>query len=427
MLLAGKRLYAFALAVVALLCLLAPAALAANKPLVVTFDPVVADSGVTLKGSVLGDDGARVTESGFYYGVSRTNLESRAAANLPYELETVVKDLEPSTTYYVQAFAKSAGGEGLGEVVSFKTPDKIAGISEADTWADRIKAEYGISIFYKTFRTEWNNLLTYKPVEKEADAVAGMKMIYEGLSRYPKGFFAKIKLQYIALATEIKPKDPPKGTNLSVGSTNGNIHQTSLVLLVTVKEAVLHHELFHAFEKAFDLRFGSWDRANVRTKLYEDDNMTKSYDLLLPGFLSRYAMIESGEDRAELFMYLMSDSLREQLLDTAAHDSYLRDKIKRITSVLEKNLGKLAEGAKWSASAEAALRAAPKKLGTVYASSGAKLYDAPDSQAFSPAKEAPPGAQLDIVQSGSRWYKVLLDGQPYYIPASSVTTTRPDA
>lgn len=422
MLLAGKRLYAFALAVVALLCLLAPAALAANKPLVVTFDPVVADSGVTLKGSVLGDDGARVTESGFYYGVSRTNLESRAAANLPYELETVVKDLEPSTTYYVQAFAKSAGGEGLGEVVSFKTPDKIAGISEADTWADKLKADFGIQIYYKVKRTEWNHLLTYKLVEREADAVAGMKMIYEGLSKYPKGFISKLKLKYIALASEIKPKN---GEN-TMGVAYGNVYQTSLLILATTKESVLHHELFHTFEYAFDLRFGDWDKANVQPKLYDED-LTKGYDMLLPGFITRYAMTTPREDRADLFMYLMSDSLREQLLDTAAHDSYLRDKIKRITSVLEKNLGKLAEGAKWSASAEAALRAAPKKLGTVYASSGAKLYDAPDSQAFSPAKEAPPGAQLDIVQSGSRWYKVLLDGQPYYIPASSVTTTRPDA
>jgi hypothetical protein len=280
-------------------------------------------------------------------------------------------------------------------------------------YLDKIKSEFGLQVHYKNKRSEWNHLLSYKLVRSDAEALTGLKLIYNGLSRYPSGFIGKLKLNYIALGGEISTKDGVAATGVALG----NPQQTMLLIQATTKESVMHHELFHAFEYAFGLRFADWDKANVKSDLYDED-LKKNYDLLPPGFITRYSLSMPEEDRAELFMYMMTDSLKDQLVDTAGHDGYLKDKIRRLNNTLETNLGKIAQGSRWSATAAAATAASPKTLKTVAAAPGAKFYEGPDSGEFSAVADAPQGAAFGVVQTGARWLKVFHEGGAYYMLAA---------
>ncbi len=412
----GKRVFAALTAAILLLAVFSSFALA-EAPNIVTLDPVVTGSSALLKSLVLSNGGQPITESGFYYGTSRAALSQRVQAQYPDAPEYTLTPLTPGTTYYYQAYAVNASGESVGEVVQFKagpsaTAKPAGPPSDIQGYIDRIQSEFGIQIHYKTKRPEWNNELSYTLVSSDAEALSGLKIIYAALSRYPNGFIEKLNLRYIALASEIARND---GT-AALGANRSNSQQSLMLIKATTTEATVHHELFHAFEAAFGLRFADWDKANIRSGLYDEDLRT-NYDLIPPGFIERHSLLLPEEDRADLFMYMMTDSLKGELLDAAGHDKYLKDKIRRLNNSLSTNLGKAAQNAKWSATAAAAAGATPKTMGTVVPAAGAKLYDGPDTQIFSAVMGAP-AAELSVVQSGSRWLKVLYGADAYYMLAS---------
>ncbi len=420
--LSGKRVSMVLAAAILVLAVFSPFALA-EAPMVATLDAVVTGSGALLKSLVLGSGGQPITESGFYYGTSRASLNQKVQAQNPDSPEYMLTSLVPGTTYYYQAYAVNASGESVGEVVSFKAgptatarptdqPNDIQG------YLDKIMNEFGMQIHYKTKRPEWNDRVSYTLTTSDAETLTGLKLIYNALARYPNGFLGKLKLKYIALAGTITTKDGATATGVALGNTQ----QTMLLLQATTKESVVHHELFHTFEYAFGLRFADWDKANVISGLYDDD-LNKNYDMVPPGFITRYALTIPEEDRADLFMYMMTDNLKDQLFDTAAHDKYLQDKIRRLNNTLETNLGRIAQNSVWSQSAASAAKAAPKVLKTVVPISGAKLYSGPDTQIF-PAVMDAPATDLSVVQTGGRWLKVLYGNEAYYMLAAEASDSQ---
>ncbi len=417
----GKRVSMVLAAVILLLAVFSPFALA-EAPMVATLDAVVTGSGALLKSLVLSSGGQPITESGFYYGTSRTALNQKVQAANPESPEYTLTTLVPGTTYYYQAYAVNASGESVGEVVSFKagptaTARPAGQPTDIQGYLDRIMDEFGMQVHYKTKRPEWNDRVSYTLTSSDSETLTGLKLIYNALARYPSGFLGRLKLKYIALAGAITTKNGEAATGVALGNTQ----QTMLLIQASTKESVIHHEIFHAFEYAFGLRFADWDKANVKSGLY-DESGSRNYDLTPPGFITRYALTMPEEDRADLFMYMMTGSLKDQLIDTAGHDKYLQDKIRRLNNTLETNIGRIAQGSVWSATAAEAARATPKTLRTVVPASGAKLYDGPDTQVFSAVMDAP-ATELSVVQTGGRWLKVLYGNEAYYMLASEVNSS----
>jgi hypothetical protein len=102
----------------------------------------------------------------------------------------------------------------------------------------------------------------------------------------------------------------------------------------TFWRAVLHHELFHLFDRGqFDAV--AWAALNPygfrydRTQaLVRDPGVSFGIDPTLFGFVSRYSMFNEREDRAEIFAWLVLD--QASVARASARDRHLAAKVTRL-------------------------------------------------------------------------------------------------
>ena len=85
----------------------------------------------TFNGRITSDGSTPITSRGFYYGtdpnvVQNGTRQEVTGDNMDFTLD--VSGLNPSTTYYVCAYAENEIGPAYGEVVSFTTEDRVPGI-----------------------------------------------------------------------------------------------------------------------------------------------------------------------------------------------------------------------------------------------------------------------------------------------------------
>ena len=94
-----------------------------NKPTVQTLQATnITSTGVTLYGNVASDNGATVTERGFYYGTSSSNMsQSVQCGSETGNFTEILTVLSPCTIYYYKAYATNSEGTSYGEVLSFTT------------------------------------------------------------------------------------------------------------------------------------------------------------------------------------------------------------------------------------------------------------------------------------------------------------------
>ncbi|MBS4013775.1 MAG: fibrobacter succinogenes major paralogous domain-containing protein [Bacteroidetes bacterium] len=101
-----------------------------NKPIVSTNDAYIEDF-VTVHANIIDDGGGEIIEIGFYYGLSATQNSNwvKHIVDLIYLSDGFFfatiefSDLLPETTYYIRAFARNSAGFGVGEILSFETPE----------------------------------------------------------------------------------------------------------------------------------------------------------------------------------------------------------------------------------------------------------------------------------------------------------------
>ena len=85
----------------------------------------------TFNGRITSDGSTPITSRGFYYGtdpnvVQNGTRQEVTGDNMDFTLD--VSGLNPSTTYYVCAYAENEMGPAYGEVVPFTTEDRVPGI-----------------------------------------------------------------------------------------------------------------------------------------------------------------------------------------------------------------------------------------------------------------------------------------------------------
>jgi len=106
-------------------------------------------------GTISSDGGATVTERGVYWGTTDnpettgTKLKADATTNV---FSVTIPDINPSTTYYVKAYAINSKGTAYGNLVSFKTSEfklAVVDISEESEWDYWVTAKNGDSYFLK--------------------------------------------------------------------------------------------------------------------------------------------------------------------------------------------------------------------------------------------------------------------------------------
>ncbi|MBR5983282.1 MAG: hypothetical protein IK025_06125 [Bacteroidales bacterium] len=94
-----------------------------NQPTVQTGSATnITLDGVTLSGNVTADGGSTVTDRGFMYGISSSNLTQSAQSESGTGSYTKnITGLDASTTYYYKAYATNAAGTSYGQVKQFTT------------------------------------------------------------------------------------------------------------------------------------------------------------------------------------------------------------------------------------------------------------------------------------------------------------------
>ncbi len=83
----------------------------------------ITGSCATLSGNIVSDCGATVTDRGFIYGTSSSNLsETIQSGSGVGDFTANISGLAPSTTYYYKAYATNSAGTAYGALKSFSTP-----------------------------------------------------------------------------------------------------------------------------------------------------------------------------------------------------------------------------------------------------------------------------------------------------------------
>jgi uncharacterized protein (TIGR02145 family) len=101
-----------------------------TKPLVKTYDPLFVSSTVgTIGFRVESDGGSKILDCGIY--VSQLINPETSGTKLQIGADTGIfiiqlSGLSPNTEFYMKGYAKNAKGEGLGDQVTFTTPNTVA-------------------------------------------------------------------------------------------------------------------------------------------------------------------------------------------------------------------------------------------------------------------------------------------------------------
>lgn len=386
---------------------------AADVPRVITLNPTQYQQVVTLKGTIVDNGGKAVVDNGFYVGTDRNNLDRKMPTGKPYELLLETNALQPNTAYYVQAYAVNELGEGLGEVISFQTGASAANTqpqSENEKLAEEIRKLYGVQVSWDV-GAEWNDYAKYTAAG-EADNKRALQNIKLAFSKYSQRFFLRLRLRKIVIGKNVTDA---KGAVIR-GVSQGNTQQTMMLFDVKAPEQVIHHELFHCFEYASDVKFFEWKDANISGFRYDVNYDSGDASLLPPGFVTRYSTSMEEEDRADLFMYLMTESLRASLLDQAAHDAVLKAKTQILVKAMKRYFGSMVDGSRFvTVGDQVVLADKPRILGYAFVENSAGLYNGPSTKYY-PRKDVRSGVALPVVARSSQWLKVLdADGKPYYV------------
>lgn len=170
------------------------------------------------------------------------------------------------------------------------------------------------------------------------------KKFFEALDLLPIGFIKRSGLKYVTFLEKPTLKGIPIG-GLACGDT--------IVLSISFSPHVIYHELFHIFDLQREDR--KWKNLNDRkfvytgsdyyaiqmsrtkTKRKEQNLAAGKYDA---DFVSRYAMSNELEDKAETFAYMVCE--QKDFLKRVEKSPVLRKKMKYIIDMTDKNklLGK---------------------------------------------------------------------------------------
>lgn len=200
-----------------------------------------------------------------------------------------------------------------------KDPQSVAALLERDL---------GVSVLYARAPVRQPEFSAGAVSARDGDRA--LYLLLPELRRHSREFLAAARLRQVLL-----------GTSLSAGeATGGGIvgltvaAQTFFVADARARDAVLRHVFHHELYHLADARLSSdpeWDALNPAGFVYDRRDAVKldpsgsMIDRTRYGFISRYATFSAGEDKAELFAFLLTEP--RTVRELAARDSVLRHKI----------------------------------------------------------------------------------------------------
>ncbi len=175
-----------------------------------------------------------------------------------------------------------------------------------------------------------------------ADVDIALPLICRELESYPSSLIAKSNISTIKLCKNLKLNGVPSAALA---------HFSDLSVFVDVTQSLgrgdclirtLHHEIFHILDKKLSLEKTeevNWESLNGKGFTYgpAPSSMLSNPSVAVPdesvaGFLNKYSTSEPGEDRAEVFSFMMTrpDYIKLRL----SIDVIIRMKVKRIAEML---------------------------------------------------------------------------------------------
>ena len=164
------------------------------------------------------------------------------------------------------------------------------------------------------------------------------------LRRHSREFLQAARLKNVLLGTALSAGNLPGGG--IVGLTVAG--QTFFVADVRAREPVLrhvfHHELYHLADSLLSSD-PEWEGLNPAGFAYDRKDAVKMdpsgsmIDRTRFGFISRYATFSAGEDKAELFAFLVTDT--RTVRELASRDSVLRRKVSLLEARVTEKAGVL--------------------------------------------------------------------------------------
>lgn len=214
--------------------------------------------------------------------------------------------------------------------------------------AEKFYEKYKVNVDFSIQKDTWNQV-TYKTL-LESEKGNFVDLIDYAFSKYPIGFFEKIKLDQIILVKELK------FSNVSRAAVPDNYkHALFLSYNPSYTDSYMVHCIFHELNhyveyylwKDYRYQWNDWKALyNGNTNGGESAYATTSIDYYnitssVKGFLNLYSTLGQEEDRSEIIAFFMTDINNEhnKMMDIVKNDKILQQKTDLMLKLYKDKLG----------------------------------------------------------------------------------------
>jgi hypothetical protein len=176
----------------------------------------------------------------------------------------------------------------------------------------------------------------------DADIASFLHLITKEFDELPSSLIAQSRLRKVKVCENLKLDDLPRGGCSCYVDMSIYINLFDSINRPKDIISAIRHELFHVLDKEFyliEVSRISWERLNNRGFTYGrgPSSMQNVPDALLPvesiaGFVNKYSTCDPGEDRAEVFAFMMGSPL--YVSERMKSDIVLRTKVKTMKQML---------------------------------------------------------------------------------------------
>ena len=207
-----------------------------------------------------------------------------------------------------------------------------AGVPEIDTAKSALKAlerKHGIDIVWEQeFREENDHGTVLAKRARNEDLIKFAPMLATAMEMYPAKMWESGKVETIVLSKECL-RDGVKWGGFAVHARKALVLDISQSHNPDWQRSVFHHELFHLIDP---IENAQWEKLNVQDFAYRPVERPSaiSKDQTRKGFLNAYSRSAAGEDRAEIFAFMVSDP--KKVAEQSKGDWVLKQKIASMKS-----------------------------------------------------------------------------------------------
>lgn len=205
-------------------------------------------------------------------------------------------------------------------------------IDDAKNALRALESKHGIDIVWEEEFSQIRPRGTVRTKKATSeDLVAFAPMLADAMALYPPKVWKSGKIEKIYLARECL-RDDVKWGGFAVRDRNALLLDISASANDDWLRSAFHHEMFHLLDP---IENEDWAKLNVQDFVYQPiaRPSQKSKDETRKGFLNAYSRTAAGEDRAEVFAFMISDP--KKVAEQAKRDWVLQQKVASMKSAME--------------------------------------------------------------------------------------------